>query len=238
MNGVIIADKPEGWTSHDVVAAVKKKLGAKKVGHLGTLDPIATGVLTLVVNGATKYADRLDTGEKEYLTTLKLGEETDSYDRAGKVVSSAPVDGITEQVLLAAFAPFRGRIRQVPPMYSAIKSKGTPLYKLARKGVVVEREPREVEIYSLEVTRIEFPFVEFRTVCSRGTYVRSICHDLGKALGCGAHLYSLRRLRCGRFTIEAAVDPKGTPEGLNSAIIPLEDALRMASGEGAASRAS
>ncbi|MBI1911865.1 MAG: tRNA pseudouridine(55) synthase TruB [Deltaproteobacteria bacterium] len=229
MNGVLIVDKPKGWTSHDAVAAVKRKLGAKKVGHLGTLDPLATGVLVLVIDGATKFATSLDTGQKEYLSTLKLGEETDSYDTEGKVVFTGDYSNITAEDIKKALGTFTGKIQQVPPMYSAIKKGGTPLYKLARKGVVLEREPREVEIFSLEVTRIELPLVEFRVACSKGTYIRSICHDTGKILGCGAHLTELKRLACGDFKIEDAVTPELTGEQLREKIIPLEEALRRAS---------
>lgn len=227
--GVLVVDKPAGWTSHDVVAHVKRKLKAKKVGHLGTLDPLATGVLVLVINGATKYSSLLDTGAKEYLAMARLGEETDTYDREGKVVASSDVSGMTEESVRRALGGFRGVIRQVPPMYSAIKSNGTPLYKLARKGVTIEREAREVEIYGLEVFRIELPMVEFKVLCSRGTYLRSMCHDLGEALGTGAHLTELRRLASGDFSIGEAVPPGIEAEGLAGRIIPLEEALARAS---------
>lgn len=239
--GVIVMDKPQGWTSHDVVAHVKRKLGAKKVGHLGTLDPLATGVLVLVVNGATKYAGMLDTGAKEYLATAKLGEETDTYDSEGRVVASADASGVTEDAVREALGTFRGRIRQVPPMYSAIKSNGTPLYKLARKGVTVEREAREVEVYGLEVTGMRMPLVEFRVACSRGTYLRSMCHDLGRLLGVGGHLVELRRLASGGFTAAEAAPPGLEADELAGRLIPLEEALARASraasqaaGEGAA----
>lgn len=227
--GVLVIDKPEGWTSHDVVAHVKRKLKAKKVGHLGTLDPLATGVLVLVIDGATKYSNILDTGAKAYLAVAKLGEETDTYDREGSVVASSDVSGVTEDSIRKALDSFRGRIRQVPPMYSAIKSNGTPLYKLARKGVTIEREAREVEVYSLDVVRIETPVVEFRVACSRGTYLRSMCHDLGKLLGTGAHLLELRRLASGDFSITEAVAPGLDAEELSKRIIPLEEALERAS---------
>lgn len=227
--GVLVIDKPQGWTSHDVVAHVKRKLKARKVGHLGTLDPLATGVLVLVINGATKYSSLLDTGAKEYLAVAKLGEETDTYDREGKVVASFDVSAITEEAVRRALDGFRGAISQVPPMYSAIKSNGKPLYKLARKGVTVEREARLVEVYRLDVVRIDIPVVEFKVLCSRGTYLRSMCHDLGKALGAGAHLADLRRLASGDFSISEAVSPGLDAGELAGKVIPLEDALARAS---------
>ena len=226
--GVLVIDKPQGWTSHDVVAHVKRKLKAKKVGHLGTLDPLATGVLVLVINGATKYSSQLDTGAKEYLTVARVGEETDTYDREGKVVASSDIAAVTDGAVMSALETFSGRIRQVPPMYSAIKSGGTPLYKLARKGVTIEREAREVEVYSLDVLRVQLPVVEFKVCCSRGTYLRSICHDLGRLLGTGAHLQELRRTASGDFSVDEAVLPGLGPEELSKRIVPLDEALERA----------
>lgn len=234
MNGVIIADKPAGWTSHDVVSVVKRKLGAKKVGHLGTLDPLATGVLPLVIDGATKFARFLDGGEKEYLATLKFGEKTDTYDKEGKVVFSKDPSSVTEEDVLRALGTFKGRIKQVPPMFSSIKRNGTPLYKLARKGVVVEREAKEVEIYSLRVTCIALPCVEFIVSCSKGTYIRSICNDAGEMIGCGAHLTALRRTGCGAFPIDESISPEAPAETLLGRIIPLTEALKRASVSGTA----
>jgi len=227
-DGVLVMDKPRGWTSHDVVAHVKRKLRAKKVGHLGTLDPLATGVLVLVINGATRYSSRLDTGAKEYLTVARLGEETDTYDSEGRVVATSDTSALTEESVLKALDTFRGRIRQVPPMYSAIKSGGTPLYKLARKGVTVERQAREVEVYSLEVVRVALPEVEFRALCSRGTYMRSICHDLGHLLGTGGHMAALRRTSSSGFTALEAAPPGLSAEELSRRIVPLEQALERA----------
>lgn len=228
LNGVLVMDKPQGWTSHDVVAHVKRKLKARKVGHLGTLDPLATGVLVLVINGATRYSSRLDTGAKEYLTVAKLGEETDTYDREGRVVASCDASAITEGEVVKALSSFRGRLMQVPPMYSAIKSSGTPLYKLARKGVTVERQAREIEVYSLEIERVELPEVEFRVLCSRGTYLRSICHDLGRLLGTGAHMAELRRTASGAFSADEAAVPGLSAGELSKRVIPLEEALERA----------
>ncbi len=228
MNGLLIIDKPPGWTSHDAVAYIKKRLGAKKVGHLGTLDPIATGVLPLVIDGATKFARFLDNGKKEYIAKLKLGEETDTYDSEGKVMASSDCSHINEDEIEHAFSAFRGRITQVPPMYSSVKKNGTPLYKLARKGLIIEREAKEVEVFELEITNIELPYAEFRAVCSKGTYIRAICHDAGRALGCGGHMAGLKRVRCGGFSISEALSPKADLCALRSGIIPLEEALRRA----------
>lgn len=226
MNGIIVADKPVGWTSHDVVARVKRRINAHKVGHLGTLDPNATGVLPLVVNGATRFARFLDGGVKGYEAVVKLGEETDTFDAEGKVVSISPVETLSEEEIVKAFASFRGRIRQIPPMYSSVKRGGTPLYKLARKGVIVERPAKDVEVTSLEVTGIELPLVSFKVSCSKGTYIRVIAQDAGRLLGCGAHLFTLKRTRSGEFTMDEAVSPEASAELLTASMIPLDDALK------------
>ncbi len=225
LNGVIVADKPSGWTSHDVVACVKKRLGAKKVGHLGTLDPLATGLLPLVINGATKYAERLSAGTKTYRCVMKLGETTDTYDSEGVVVAAGDISIVTEKDILDALSGFKGAIMQTPPMYSARKRAGVPLYKLARAGVTVEREAKEVFISSLDVLRVEPPYVEFTVECSKGTYVRSICHDAGVMLGCGAHLTALRRVKCGAFVEAEAISPVSDAEGLLAGLIPLNAAM-------------
>lgn len=232
-NGVIVADKPAGWTSHDVVAVVKKKIGARKVGHLGTLDPLATGVLPLVIDGATKASCLLEGGGKDYVAALKLGEATDTYDSEGTALSTGDFSGVAREDVLRALSGFIGRIRQIPPMYSSIKRGGVPLYRLARRGIVVEREARDVEVFGIEALDIAVPYVEFRVVCSRGTYVRSICNDLGALLGCGAHLTGLRRVASGAFTIGEAVSPEAGKETLISSIIPVEEAIRRSSAEGA-----
>jgi len=226
--GVLVADKPAGWTSHDVVARVKSRLKARKVGHLGTLDPLATGVLPLVVNRATRFADRLSGGRKVYEAVMVLGVETDTYDSEGRVVERRGIDSLERAAVDAAFEGLRGRILQVPPMYSAIKKDGVPLYKLARRGRVVEREAREVEVFSLDITAFEPPCVSIRVVCTRGTYVRSLCHDAGRSLGCGAHLAGLRRTGSGPFTLSQAVGPEAPIEALKGALIPLDEALALA----------
>jgi tRNA pseudouridine55 synthase len=225
MDGVIVVDKPSGWTSHDVVAKVKRTLRAKKVGHLGTLDPAATGVLPLVVNGATKFARFLDIGGKGYAAIMKLGEETDTQDAEGEVVKTSEVGIIERAEIEKALGSFVGAIEQTPPMYSSVKQGGVPLYKLARKGVTVERAAKEVEIHSITVSSVELPYVEYSVECSRGTYIRTLSVDAGAKLGVGAHLHRLRRTRSGTFTEVEAVDAQGSKESLEAALIPLEAAL-------------
>jgi tRNA pseudouridine55 synthase len=225
IEGVLVVDKPGGMTSHDVVATVKRRLGVKKVGHLGTLDPLATGVLPLVINRATKFATVFQGGVKEYLVTMKLGEATDTYDSQGKVTNESSVVGITEADIESVLKEFVGKIDQVPPMFSAVKQGGVPLYKLARKGVVVERASKAVEIFSLDILNIDLPLVEFRVQTSRGTYVRSICHDAGIKLEVGAHLTSLKRVRSGSFTMQDAVELNLSRVDLISAVMPLEGLL-------------
>ncbi len=230
MDGVIIIDKPSGMTSHDVVAKVKRVLGARKVGHLGTLDPMATGVLPLVINKATKFAIKLQGDMKQYRAVMKLGEDTDTCDAEGQVVSTAPTSGIMTGEVTDVLKTFLGKISQVPPMYSAVKQGGVPLYKLARKGIVVEREPKEVEVYSIETLKVEVPFVTFTVACSRGTYIRTICHDAGEKLGCGAHLFELKRTLSGRFAIEGAVELDSTKEALKAALLPLDELVEETRG--------
>ncbi|HEY4706098.1 MAG TPA: tRNA pseudouridine(55) synthase TruB [Thermodesulfobacteriota bacterium] len=230
-NGVLVIDKPQGWTSHDVVAHIKAKLKARKVGHLGTLDPLATGVLVLVLDSATRHASTLSAGVKEYVAVCRLGEATDTYDSEGKVTKAGDPAGLAPEDVVRGLEAFRGRQMQVPPMYSAIKSKGSPLYKLARKGITIEREAREVEIFEIEALEIDLPSVRFRALSSGGTYVRSICHDLGERLGCGGHLTALRRTASGAFRIEEAIGPKAVAAELTERIIPLEEALRRVSAD-------
>lgn len=201
MTGVLIIDKPIGPTSHDIVMMVKKKLRARKVGHIGTLDPLASGVLPLCINDATRLARFLEDGEKEYLATIKLGEETDTYDSAGKVTAKGAIACLTNRDVVDVIHSFTGKIKQIPPMFSAVKVNGVPLHKLARLGVEVERRPRDIEIYSIEVCDITIPFATVKVVCSKGTYIRSLAFDIGKKLGCGAHIISLRRIRSGPFSL-------------------------------------
>jgi tRNA pseudouridine55 synthase len=224
-DGVLLVDKPAGLTSHDVVERVRRHFGFKKVGHCGTLDPAATGLLILVIERATKLQDRLMSDDKMYEGTMLLGVSTDSQDADGKVIAEKPVPPLTEEDIDQVFAKFRGDLQQVPPMVSAVKHQGTPLYKLARKGKTVEREPRLVHIYDLRVLGLELPRVRLRVACTKGTYVRTLCSDVGDLLGCGAHLYELRRMRSGKFDVKDAhtleTILQQTREQLTAFIIPI-----------------
>ncbi len=199
LDGALLIDKPAGPTSHDVVDAIRRHFGIKKVGHCGTLDPNATGLLIIVLGRGTKLSERLMSDDKVYEGTMKLGETTDSYDADGDLVASLPVPPLTVDQLNAAAAEFVGDQMQIPPMVSAVKKGGVPLYKLARKGLEVQREPRLIHIYSFRFSAYEEPIGWFRVACTKGTYVRSLTHELGGKLGCGAHLATLRRVTSGKF---------------------------------------
>ena len=205
IDGALLIDKAPGMTSHDVVAITRRALNMKKVGHCGTLDPLATGLLIIVLGRGTKIQDLLMAEDKEYVGTMKLGTTTDSQDADGQVVETRPVPDLSRQQIEAAFAKFQGDFYQMPPMVSAIKKDGVPLYKLARQGKVVEREPRFVHVYGHEIQAVRLPEIDFRVVCSKGFYVRTYAFDIGNELGCGAHLRSLRRTKSGKFTLEHAV---------------------------------
>jgi len=205
LDGALLIDKPAGPTSHDVVDAIRRQFNVKKVGHCGTLDPNATGLLIIVLGRGTKLSEKLMSDDKVYEGTIKFGEATDSYDAAGELVSSLPVPPLTLDQLNEAAAEFVGDLMQTPPMVSAVKKAGVPLYKLARKGVEVEREPRLVHIYTFRFSHYEEPRAAFRLACTKGTYVRSIAHELGQKLGCGAHLATLRRVVSGKFDVAQAV---------------------------------
>ena len=205
INGFIIIDKPAGITSHDVVSRVRRILATRKVGHTGTLDPFATGVLPVAVNEGTKAIPFLDEGVKRYEALLRLGVTTDTLDITGQVVREADCSWVAKERFSETLSRFTGTLSQIPPMYSAIKRDGQPLYKLARQGVEVERQPRRVEIHSLELATFEPPLVSISVACSRGTYVRSLADDMGADLGCGATLQELRRTASGAFTISGAV---------------------------------
>lgn len=203
-DGILLVDKPAGPTSHDMVDLVRRRFRIRSVGHCGTLDPMATGLLVLVVGRATKLSESLMGQDKEYEGTLTLGIATDSQDADGLHVAERPVPPLVETEIHAAFDAFKGDLLQTPPMVSAKKIAGIPLYKLARKGKVVERQPRLVHIYRLDILRVALPEVDFRLLCTKGTYVRTICHDLGEKLGCGGHLSRLRRTASGVFRLEQA----------------------------------
>lgn len=224
LDGVLLVDKASGMTSHDVVALVRKRLNTKKVGHCGTLDPLATGLLLVVIGRATKIQDLLMSEDKEYVGTLSLGSLTNTQDAQGEVVETRPVPQISKEQLEAAFAKFDGDFYQMPPMVSAIKKDGVPLYKLARQGKVVEREPRFVHVFAHDIKEVRLPEVDFRVACSKGFYVRTYAFDIGEELGCGAHLKALRRTKSGRFTLENTI----TVEQLKS-LEPAEIKARMLS---------
>src|SRR5256714_1107302 len=230
-DGVLLVDKAEGMTSHDVVALVRRKLEIKKVGHCGTLDPIATGLLLLTLGRGTKIQDLLMSEDKEYVGTMTLGITTDTQDRDGTVIDQRPVPPLQDEPVVAAFDKFRGDFYQMPPMVSAIKRDGVPLYKLARQGKVVEREPRLVHVYRCSVDKIELPDIDFTVLCSKGFYVRTYVHDIGEALGCGAHLKNLRRSKSGRFDVKHAVSVEqirnGLKEEILSRVLTLPEVSRM-----------
>ena len=205
LDGALLVDKPVGPTSHDVVEAVRRQFRIKKAGHCGTLDPNATGLLILLLGRATKLSERLMSEDKVYEGSAKFGESTSSHDADGELVASLPVPPLTLDQLNESAASFQGDHLQTPPMVSAIKQGGVPLYKLARKGIEVERKPRLVHIYSFRFSAYTEPVGQFRVACTKGTYVRTLVHDLGEKIGCGAFLASLRRLVSGRFDVANAV---------------------------------
>ncbi len=242
-SGVLVVDKPSGLTSHDVVDKVRRAFGWKKVGHAGTLDPLATGVLILLVGKATRSQAQFLNSDKEYQGTMRLGVETDSHDADGEPTRRADPAEVEAAIgdparIEAAFAAFRGEIRQLPPMVSAVKHKGKPLYKYERKGEEVPREERTVTIHRLEVLAVRPPDeVDLLCACTKGTYVRTLCHDIGRRLGCGAHLAALRRTRSGTFT---ATDARPLEEvlalrGIEAfyALRPLSEVLPPSAAAGA-----
>jgi len=227
LDGFFVIDKPVGVTSHDIVSMVRRAIGQKKVGHTGTLDPFATGVLPVAVGEGTKTIQFLDESVKEYRAVLRLGISTDTQDLTGRVTCERDWSTLAPCDLMQLVPRFTGKLSQLPPMFSALKQGGVPLYKLARQGVEVERELREVEIYSLVFDWIKLPEAAFTVRCSRGTYVRTLADDIGEALGCGAHLLELRRTQSGLFLeseaisieeLRACADP-------GSLIFPLDRAL-------------
>ncbi|MBA2431608.1 MAG: tRNA pseudouridine(55) synthase TruB [Chthoniobacterales bacterium] len=230
-DGVLLVDKAPGMTSHDVVALVRRQLQIKKVGHCGTLDPIATGLLLLTLGRGTKIQDLLMSEDKEYAGTLTLGATTDTQDRAGQIVEERPVPELTEELVRGAFEKFRGDFYQMPPMVSAIKQGGVPLYKLARQGKTVEREPRLVHVYGYTIGWIAAPEIDFSVSCSKGFYVRTYAHDIGELLGCGAHLKDLRRTRSGRFVVDGAITvdelKNSNPVDILGRILTLPEVSRM-----------
>lgn len=229
LDGVLLVDKPTDHTSHDVIARLRGKLKMKRIGHAGTLDPMATGVLVVLVGKATRASQYLTSLDKEYTGTIKLGQVTNTQDAEGEVLETRPVPPLTEAEMLAAMKGFIGDQYQTPPMFSAVKIDGVPLYKMARKGEEIEREPRFVRIASFELTRFALPEFDFVLRCSKGTYVRTVAHDLGAKLGCGAHLSSLRRTSTGKFVISQcltldAIQALSLPE-IEKRLIPVHEAV-------------
>ena len=212
MNGIVIIDKPQGWTSQDVTARLRRVFNTRRIGHGGTLDPMATGVLPVFVGRATRGVEFFEHAEKTYETVLRLGLTTDTEDISGAVLTQSPV-AVTEEDVLAMLPKFRGEIMQVPPMYSALKVNGQKLVDLARKGKEVERKPRPITIHELTYLGMEGSDIRLRVRCSKGTYIRTLCKDMGEALGCGGCMAQLRRVTAGEYTIEEA--------------IPLEELLEM-----------
>jgi len=222
MRGFLLVDKAEGVTSHDVVNAVRRKLGIRRVGHAGTLDPVCSGLLVLAVGPATRLLRFLALEPKEYVGTFRLGETTNTQDAEGEVVERRDVGALTLEQIRDAAREFVGQILQVPPMYSAVKIQGKKLYEYARRGEDVPREPRPIRVFRFDILSYDPPDAEFRVQCSGGTYVRTLAHDLGEKLGVGAHLRQLRRTACGAFRVEDAVTVDDLSE---EDLIPPEEAL-------------
>lgn len=230
LSGILNVDKPPGMTSHDVVDVVRRVAGQRKVGHAGTLDPMATGVLLVCLGQATRVAEYLMAGRKRYRATITLGVTTDTYDADGQVVSSGGATDLACAEIEMALSSFVGSIEQVPPMYSAVKQDGQPLYKLARQGKMVERKPRPVEVDEIVLLDWTSPSLVVEVACSPGTYIRSLAHDLGQQLGCGAYLAALARLSSGQFTLEQAVSLGRLQEAFQHGqeaqyLLPLDEAL-------------
>jgi len=226
VDGVLLLDKPQGLTSNAALQTARRLLNAAKAGHTGTLDPMATGLLPLTFGEATKFSQMLLDADKAYEATVQLGIETDTGDAEGRPIASAPVN-VTPQAVAQALAQFRGDIEQVPPMYSALKCAGKPLYEYARAGIEIERAPRKVRIHALELLAIDDASFRIRVDCSKGTYIRSLAMDLGRALGCGAHLSALRRTRIGPFAVETAVtlatlEAAASPEARDGLLAPAD----------------
>jgi tRNA pseudouridine55 synthase len=229
LNGIIVLDKPAGITSAKAVAAVKKELGAAKVGHTGTLDPFATGVLLCCINQATRLARFFLHGRKRYVALLRLGTSTDTQDATGQTIASCPVPALSQEFLTSVFHRFSGCQMQQPPAFSALKHEGTPLYKLARKGKPVQKPPRPITV-ALRILEVDLPDIRFEVTCSAGTYVRTLCADIGQAIGCGGHMAQLRRTACAGFSLEDAVSLDAFKAAGRDAklswILPMAEALK------------
>jgi len=229
ISGVLVVDKPIGLTSHDVVQIIRKGTNIRRAGHTGTLDPRASGVLVILVGPAVRLSEYVSASDKRYQAVVRLGQSTDTYDADGRVVSTSPVN-ITEDEFANALKQFIGEIEQVPPPYSAVKIKGKKAYEMAREGEEVELLPRKIQVYNLDLLEWAPPDAVIDVYCSSGTYVRSLAHDLGEALGCGAHLVGLRRTKSGRFTLRDAVPLRKLRESFENGtwyqhLIPAAEAL-------------
>jgi len=211
-NGILLIDKPCGVTSHDVVDMVRRALNTRRVGHAGTLDPLAEGLLVMLVGRSTKLFPKFVNFDKEYFGVLKLGEVTTTCDSQGDIIRTGDSTKVSHDDILKAFKRFEGEFEQIPPMVSALHVKGKRLYKLARKGITVERKPRAIKIYKLAVQKIDMPYVEFYAHCSKGTYIRKLAEDVGDVLGCGAHIVKIKRLSVGPFKLENALPPEKIDE--------------------------
>jgi len=230
LNGIVVVDKPKGISSAGVVSRIKGIFGANKVGHTGTLDPFATGVLICCLNQATRLSQFFLRGNKVYEAEMVLGEVTDTQDATGTIIEQHPLDGLSGEQVHAVAARFVGTINQVPPIYSALKHQGTPLYKLARRGVPVVKSARPVRINRLDIIEVNLPTVRFSVCCSAGTYIRTLCADVGRMLGCGGHLKALRRTASCGFSINTAHSLRTLAEirvqgGLIETVIPMNEAL-------------
>ncbi|MBE6068213.1 MAG: tRNA pseudouridine(55) synthase TruB [Clostridium lundense] len=226
MNGVINVYKPSGITSFDVVRTIKRLSKTKKVGHTGTLDPMASGVLPVCINNATKIVDYIMQNHKVYKATLKLGVTTDTYDREGKILSESELNNISDKDIEEVIKGFVGDIEQMPPMYSALKVNGKRLYELARKGIEIERQKRKITIYDISIENIDIPYVEFTVKCSKGTYIRSLCYDIGDVLKVGGAMWDLERVETGTFSIENSIALEDlNEENIENFIIPMDEAL-------------
>jgi len=224
MNIIVNFNKPFGISSHDALSGVKKLFKVRKAGHAGTLDPAATGVLLICLNEATKITNYLSDLDKEYIVTAKLGESSDTYDSEGIITKKAQAFSVSADDIEGVIKKYIGEIEQVPPMYSAIKMSGKPLYKLARKGIEVERKPRKIKIKSIEIVKFALPFLTLKVSCSKGTYIRSLCNDIGEALGTGAYVLGLERTRIGGFKIENSAGLDELP-GRTISLCSIDSAL-------------
>tara|TARA_B100001123_G_C15328298_1_gene1030341 strand:+ start:2951 stop:3691 length:741 start_codon:yes stop_codon:yes gene_type:complete len=230
LSGALLINKPAGPTSHDVVDIIRGQYGTKKIGHCGTLDPAATGLLVLLIGKATKLSNKLTAEHKTYEGTIELGTITDSYDAQGTVISKGDIPNLNCEDLNTHTQNFKGDIQQKPPMVSAVKKNGVPLYKLARKGKTIEREPKSVHIFSFDFLDYNTPVGRFCIHCSKGTYVRSLAHELGQQLGCGGHLRTLHRTKSGSFDIKDSIKLEElvllSDLELHSRILPLKELTR------------